>query len=226
MKKYCIIAGHNERIPGASGNGYKEHVVARQIVKEVITYLKELKETVYDCTDNVGTTKDMVWKNAVQNANKYAGKDDLVLSIHLNAGGGTGTEVFDYKGTQKALSQKVSARLSKDFGWKDRGWKDGSGFGIINSTKAPCLLVEVCFIDSKEDMAKLMKDIKKVAKGIVEGVTGKKVPVMQQPQVTDVTNTAYRVVTGSFSGKANAEKRVAELKKAGYESFIEAKQLK
>lgn len=229
-KNYVVIAGHNEIVPGASGNGYKEHVVARQIVKEVIAYFKELKETVYDGTDNVGTTKTMVWSNAAQNANKYAGKDDMVIAVHLNSSTNkeaTGTEVFDYKGTQKVLAKKISARLAKDYGWMDRGWKpDGEkNIGLITATKAPILYVEVCFISNKSDMDKLMKDIKKAAKGIVEEVTGKTIPV-QQPHVTDVTSVVHRVVTGSFSSKANAEKRIADLKKKGFSSFIEVNQNK
>ena len=40
------------------------------------------------------------------------------------------------------------------------------------------------------------------------------------PKVEDIT---YRVVTGSFVDKSNADKRVEELKKAGVESFITTK---
>lgn len=40
------------------------------------------------------------------------------------------------------------------------------------------------------------------------------------PVVTPVTDTTYRVVTGSFTDKANADKRVAELKKVGVQSFV------
>lgn len=39
------------------------------------------------------------------------------------------------------------------------------------------------------------------------------------------SGTVYQVVTGSFGVKANAEKRVAELKAKGYDSFIQIKNL-
>ena len=39
---YAVVAGHNSIIPGAAGNGYKEHEVARQIKDKVIFYLKLL----------------------------------------------------------------------------------------------------------------------------------------------------------------------------------------
>jgi N-acetylmuramoyl-L-alanine amidase len=39
-----------------------------------------------------------------------------------------------------------------------------------------------------------------------------------------LSTTLYRVITGSFSSRENAEKQVANLKEDGYESFIEVKQ--
>lgn len=39
------------------------------------------------------------------------------------------------------------------------------------------------------------------------------------PVATPVTNEVYRVVTGSFSDEANADKRIAELKALGVDSF-------
>lgn len=49
------------------------------------------------------------------------------------------------------------------------------------------------------------------------------IEVAKEPIVTPTTDTTYRVVTGSFADKTNADKRVAELKKAGLESFITTK---
>lgn len=42
-------------------------------------------------------------------------------------------------------------------------------------------------------------------------------------KIVEDNATTYRVVTGSFADKANADKRVADLKKAGVESFITTK---
>lgn len=172
---YAIVAGHNDIIPGASGNGYQEHVVARQIKDRIIHYLRQLGETAYDCTDEIGHTKDQVWLNAAKNCNRVAGKDDIIIALHLNAGGGTGTEVFDFKGTLKAKCQSVAQRLSKDFKWNDRGWKDGSWIGLIKETTAPVIYIELCFIDNVTDITKLTRDLDTAAVGIVEEVTGKKI---------------------------------------------------
>lgn len=175
---YAVVAGHNDIIPGASGNGYQEHIVARQIKDRVIFYLRQLGETAHDCTDEVGRNKTQVWMNAADNCNREIGKNGFVIAIHLNAGGGSGTEVFDWKGTQKAKCQSVAKRLAKDFNWPvrgDGGWKNGDWIGLIKEADAPVIYLEVCFIDSITDITKLTRNIDVAAVGIVEEITGKKV---------------------------------------------------
>lgn len=180
MTNYAVVAGHNDIITGALGHGFKEHIVARQVKDKVIYFFELLGEKAYDCTDEVGKTKQQVWLNAANNCNKKIGKDGYIIALHLNAGGGTGTEVFDYKGKQKTKCQAVAERLAEDFSWSTRGekgWKDGSWIGLIKKAQAPVIYIELCFIDNKSDMTKLMKDLDKAAIGIVEAITGKKVPI-------------------------------------------------
>ena len=110
-------------------------------------------------------------------ANKWGA--DLCLDIHLNAGGGTGTEAY-YQHTNaksKAFATAVSKALSAAFGWRNRGakiktYKDGGKtldyFGMVRLPKCPAVLIEVCFIDSAADMAKL--DTDKAAKVIADTV--------------------------------------------------------
>lgn len=178
MTKYAVIAGHNDIVTGASANGYQEHIIARQIKDKVIDYLKQLGEKAFDCTDETGRTKQQVWLNAAKNCNKVVGKDDFIIAIHLNAGGGTGTEVFDWKGRNKAKCQAVAQRLAKDFSWPTRGekgWKDGSWIGLLKNTKGKVIYIEVCFIDNITDITKLVRNISMAAKGIVEAMTDKKI---------------------------------------------------
>lgn len=191
MTNFCVIAGHNEIVPGASGNGYKEHIVARQVKDRVIYFLQQLNETTFDCTDEVGTTKTQVWMNAANNCNKAIGKNGYIIAIHLNAsadGRGTGVEVFDYKGTQKATCQAIAQRLAKDFSWpvrRNNGWDDGSWIGLIKQTQAPVIYVELCFIDNISDITKLVRNIDMAAIGIVESITGKKINILTTSTVTE-----------------------------------------
>ena len=67
----------------------------------------------------------------------------------MNAGGGTGPEVFDYQGTLKATCQEIAERLAKDFAWPTRGekgWKDGDWIGLIKETKAPVIYIELALL--------------------------------------------------------------------------------
>jgi N-acetylmuramoyl-L-alanine amidase len=171
-----LTAGHNAIVPGASGNGYKEHEVARKIVAEIEKQMVAVGQKVEVVTDDVGTTASAVWGNAVKSANSFPSTGRLDVSVHLNAGGGTGTEVLYY--SELALADKVSNDLSIAMGWADRGPKERKDIGFLNSTNAPAILIEVCFIDSASDMQKLMATggIAKAAQAIVKSLTGKVAP--------------------------------------------------
>jgi N-acetylmuramoyl-L-alanine amidase len=220
MVKYAVVAGHNANVLGANGNGYKEHEMARKIKDAVIFYLKELNQTVFDCTDDIGRNKTDVWLNAAKNCNDVVGEEDYIIAIHLNAGGGTGTEVFDFKGTSKAVCERISARLAKDFQWNNRGWKDGSWIGLIKETKGKVIYVEVCFIDNVTDMTKLSRNIGMAGIGIVESITGTKIPVKAEVEETGIL---YTVQVGAFKSKDNAERLRKQLLDQGYVSFINTK---
>lgn len=84
---------------------------------------------------------------------------DLAAEIHLNAGGGTGSEVY-YKHADeggKKLAAKISAGIAKTFSLRDRGAKTklnsagGDYFGFVRSVGCRSLLIETVFIDSSSD---------------------------------------------------------------------------
>ncbi|MFE4029250.1 N-acetylmuramoyl-L-alanine amidase [Priestia sp. YIM B13551] len=189
-KLITLTAGHNAIVPGASGCGYKEHEVARTIVAELEKQFKSVGQTVKVCTDNVGKTKSAVWGNAVKNCNKLPKDGRLDVSIHLNAFNGKshGTEVLYY--SQKDLAAKVSKELSAKLGTDDRGPKEAKNIGFLNSTNASSILIEVAFIDSADDMKKLMASggIAKACNAIVHALTGK--------TVAPATPVTYKVVKG------------------------------
>lgn len=172
MGTYNVHGGHNSIVPGA--NKYLNEVTEDRSVKnKVISYLKAAGHTVYDCTDDSGTTQSTNLSNIVSKCNAH--NVDLDISIHLNAGGGTGTEVLYYPGSGEGqtMAAKVSAKIASAFGWKDRGAKGRSDLYVLKNTKAVAILVECCFVDSQSDAQKW--DADKCAKAIVEAVTGKAV---------------------------------------------------
>ena len=135
--------------PGSGAVGYlNESNETRRVGKSLITLLRRAGHTVYDCTNDYAHTTSENLAEIVRMANER--ELDLFVSIHFNSGGGKGTEVFTAGGRSFTEAEAVCKTLSA-FGFKNRGIKDGSGLYVIRHTKAKAMLVEVCFVDSKED---------------------------------------------------------------------------
>ncbi|MFZ7807276.1 N-acetylmuramoyl-L-alanine amidase [Bacillus thuringiensis] len=168
MARYSLHGGHNSIVQGANFGNRREHVLDRQVKDAVAAKLRALGHTVYDDTDEVGTTQSQNLNNIIRKSNSHA--VDLVISFHLNAsnGNGQGVEVLYYD--KKDLAAKISAQLAKDIGWRDRGAKQRTDLAVLNGTKAPAILIELGFIDNESDMAKWNVD--KIANSIVFALTG------------------------------------------------------
>ena len=123
----------------------------------------------YDCTDDSGRTQGQNLANIVHACNAHAA--DLDVSIHLNSGGGTGTEVLVYSDTGEAAGYavKICAAIS-ELGYRNRGVKERKNLYVLRRTTAPALLVECCFVDSAADAQRF--DADKMAAAIVRGITG------------------------------------------------------
>ena len=170
MAKYNVHGGHNKKVSGAS-KYLNEVTEDRKVKNKVISYLKAQGHTVYDCTDDAGTTQSKNLANIVAKCNAHT--VTLDISIHLNAGGGTGCEVYYTSSKGKPYAKKVSAAVAKALGIKDRGAKASDTLYVLNHTKSPAILVECCFVDNKTDQKAW--NAEKCAKAIVEAVTGKAV---------------------------------------------------
>ena len=169
--KFNVHGGHNSHVTGASKylNELKED---RKVKNEVIRLLKAQGHTVYDCTDDAGTTQCANLSNIVKKCNAHY--VDLDISIHLNAGGGTGVECWIYpNSSSKDEAARICSKVSSVLGIKNRGVKTSTSLYVLKNTKAPAVLVECCFVDSTTDRDKW--DAKKCAKAIVEGILNKSV---------------------------------------------------
>ena len=172
MGIYNVHGGHNSIVPGAS-KYLNEVTEDRKVKNKVIELLRAAGHTVYDCTDDSGRTQSQNLANIVAKCNAHS--VDYDISIHLNAGGGTGTEVLYYPTSSKgkAMAGVMSKRVADALGLKNRGAKSRSDLYVLKRTKAPAVLVECCFVDSATDRDKWNVDV--CAKAIVEAVIGKTV---------------------------------------------------
>ena len=178
--------GHGGTDSGALGNGLQEKDLTLKIAK----YCKEELEkysgvTVYMTREDDRYLGNRVGDAASDLANRVdKAKEwgaDLLVSIHINSGGGQGVEVYypnsNYNATigkeGEDSAQKILDELLK-LGLKNRGIKirsteydtypDGSlrdWYGIIRRSKLagfPGIIVEHAFIDNESDAAKLKEE--------------------------------------------------------------------
>lgn len=173
MATYNVHGGHNSLAPGA-GKYLNELNEDRAVKNRVIALLRAAGHTVYDCTDDVGRTASQNLANIVAKCNSH--RVDLDISIHLNAGGGTGTEVWYYSGSSVGASKAstVSAAVASALGLRNRGAKASTGLYVLKNTISPAILIECCFVDNMTD--KNAWNVEKCAKAIVEAVTGASAP--------------------------------------------------
>ena len=151
---------------GAEGCGRREQDCTREIGYKVKAKLEALGHSVCVCSvDSSGTVNESL-ASRVNKANANGG--DLYVSIHLNAGGGHGTEIYTYQGRELSAARNVLNNIC-GLGYANRGIK-GANLYVINHTSMPAMLIECCFIDSNDDMERY--NAEDIANAIVKGLVG------------------------------------------------------
>ena len=196
MSTYNVHGGHNKIVPGASS--YLNEVTEdRKVAAGVIKLLKAQGHTVYNCTDDVGKTQGANLAHIVAKCNKH--KAALDISIHFNAakkdsgdGKTKGTEVFVYSSSSKAkdAATRVCKKLAA-LGFTNRGVKVSTGLYVLRNTKSPAMLIEVCFVDDKDDANLYNKvGVDEICKAIVEGILNKTITTKESAASTKSTSNA------------------------------------
>ena len=232
--KISVCIGHGKSQSGqydsgAVASGYQEFKLARAIGK----YLKQ-ELSKYNCTVdliNYDGDKNLAERIKYVNSKGY----DLNMELHLNAGGGTGPEVY-YKHNSKqgkALATAISKSIATNLGLKDRGAKTKlvSGqdyFGCVREIKCMTFLIETVFIDTKGDRDKVIyaSGQEQCAKAIATAVakyyglgrkeTPKPAPSPKPTPSPKKSNTeiAKEVIQGKWGNGAERKKRLED---AGYD---------
>jgi N-acetylmuramoyl-L-alanine amidase len=155
--RIVISSGHGLKIRGASytdpdGWGLDEVDQARRVVSALTEALRKRRGfEVDEVHDDHSTEQQQNLDWLVGQHNKR--ERELDISVHLNAcdpptDGMRGTECF-YQ-TQSELAGLVSAAIAGAAGITDRGAKYGNFF-FLSHTNRPALLIEICFVDARED---------------------------------------------------------------------------
>lgn len=149
--RIVIDMGHTPTSPGASGH-IDELYCDREAGKRIIAELEKRGHTVYNSTP----PDWMAYPDEVNSRCNYTNSlwgIDLFCSLHLNAGGGHGTEVLYYAGdsTGQQYAARISANVAKALGLPDRGAKANDWVGVICNTNPTAVLIEFCFVDNWDD---------------------------------------------------------------------------
>ena len=179
MKKVVIDAGHGGSDGGATGNGIVEKDLNLEISKYMSDRLDELgiENTLIRNSDVTIEPDDRV-KMIVE---PYGSGDDVVVvSNHINAGGGEGAEIIyalrDNDNFSKRIATELenSGRLVRKY-YQRRYPSDSSKdyyFIHRNTGDTESVIVEYGFLDNTTDAELLKKYWKDYAEAVVKAIAG------------------------------------------------------
>lgn len=174
--KILLIAGHGAGDPGAVGCGYQEAAETRRMANAVKPLLEAygVDVAMYDQNKNAYDTVRFGGSLPLSGV-------DYVIELHLNAGVGdtggndytTGTEILVH-GSEPGTSVEQAA-LNKicALGFTNRGVKRRTDLAVMNTVFANGIshaLIEICFIDDRDDMQLYAAKFNAIAQAIADGV--------------------------------------------------------
>ncbi len=145
-----------------NGNIIYEGEFNRAIVNGIIEELTRLKIPYVNIAPEYW---DVRLETRVKRANKYSPHNCFYLSIHSNAGGGHGSEIYTSPGNTKsdAIATIFGKEFKKEFpnrilrtDYSDGDLDKERRFYVLTKTRMPALLTENFFMDNVEEFKTLL----------------------------------------------------------------------
>lgn len=202
---------------GRPYGGVLEYAYNKAIVHQTAEYLRKVghEVDVLICPELQFTrsTEERTYKLAKERAGNY----DLAAELHLNSSkyhNARGCEVLYLSQKGKEFADRIQAQLTTVF--EDHGNDKRDNLYMLTQTEAPAVIIESFFCDNAADCA--LAEETDVALLIAQGIHGRAIePDVQQEQTNGFL---YRVQTGAFRNKSNAEKLKTELVNLGFDAMI------
>lgn len=179
LKGVVVDAGHGGSDPGASGNGIVEKDLTLLISKYMYDRLRELGIPTYITRTTDETIDSTERTNRIKNAFGTS-KDVIVISNHINAGGGDGAEVIYALRNNSTFSNKILDELAASGQNIRKNYQQRLPSNPIkdyyfihrNTPDTEAVIVEYGFLDSKgDDVEQLKNNYKDYAEAVVRAIT-------------------------------------------------------
>ena len=190
VMKIAVDLGHGIGQDRGAVGFIREEEIINSVGTLVVEKLKKKGHTVYEVRPTKSAYTVLQSLNYRTITSNSLGVN-LYISIHANAGGGEGVEIYTFGGQNNKEASKVLNNIVK-LGFKNRGIKDGSRLYVVRHTNARAMLIEVCFVDNKSDVDKY-KNIgaEAIAEAIVNGIVGEKIQNNTAVQISQETRFNY-----------------------------------
>lgn len=144
---------------------------------------------------------------------------DLFISFHRNSGpianqyDGAQVLVYDKRGMKYQMAQNILGALG-EVGFKEIGVEARPGLVILRRTRMPALLIEAGFINSDKDNKIFDERFQEMAEAIAGAILG------TLDEADNADRPMYRVQTGIFRVRENADRMLYQLNEMGYPAYI------
>ena len=201
-KKVVIDAGHGGADPGAVSGNLKEKDLNLEAAQYMYKRLQELgiPSTIVRNTDETLERKERI--NRIMNA--YGNSPDVIMiSNHINAGGGEGAEIVYALRNNPTLAEMALENIGAAGQIERKAYQrrlpenpNKDYYFIIRDTgNLESLLVEYGFIDNAKDASKLQNNLTDYVEGVVKAIADyANIPYI--PPTTDIVEVYYTVKRG------------------------------
>ena len=222
MPKIIIDAGHGGYDNGATYNGRREK-------DDNLALALAVGEVLANSGIDVGFTRvEDVYQSPVEKAriaNQLDG--DFFVSIHRNSSpmsntySGVQTLIFDEGGITNQMADNINREMEA-VGFNNLGTSIRQNLAVLRRTDMPAVLVEAGFINTDADNVLFDSKFPEMARAIADGIIG---TLIQRGELefedSDDAKEIYRVQTGLFRNRANAETMAGQLRNMGLPVAIE-----
>lgn len=222
MPKIILDAGHGGYDNGATYNGRREK-------DDNLSLALAVGEILSDSGIEVGYTRvDDVYQSPVDKARTANQQDgDFLVSIHRNSSpvpntySGVQSLIYREGGIMAQMAANINQEMSR-VGYQDLGTELRRNLAILRRSDMPAILVEAGFINTDADNALFDQRFTQTAQAIADGIIGTLLQTGElELEPDDDEDEIYRVQTGLFSKKENADAMANKLRNMGYPVAIE-----